>query len=458
MFVLSISTAFTQSQDKSASLQQQVADLQAIVAKLQARVDELEKKSQANATAAAGVQETHANPASSNPQPQAQVTAPSTPTPSATGSVVPSGTTINFFLDGYYTYNANDPIGRVNQLRAYDVSSNSFSLNQTGVVLENAPDPDHGKRYGARLDLQFGQATQTLQGNPSNELRPSIYRNIFQAYGTYVFPVGKGWTVDFGKFASSLGDEGNYTKDQINYSRSYWFNFLPYYHMGFRTSYKVNDKLALNYWLVNGAQQTEDFNGFKDELFGFVFTPNRNVSWTGQYYFGQEHPNVIVYPNGGAPNGSPTIQGTPFEPIANAPEGKTHIFDTYLNWQINPKWTFDIEADDVVQRLYTNSFPQHTDGGAVYLKYQFTPRVFAGARAEYLSDRGGLFSGVTQALKDNTLTLAYRLDGFEVMGEWRRDFSNVPYFYTNTASLLKKDQNTATLGLLWWFGGKQGSW
>ena len=50
-------------------------------------------------------------------------------------------------------------------------------------------------------------------------------------------PVGSGINVDFGKWASSLGIEGNYTQYQINYSRSYWFDFLPFYHMGARVSY-----------------------------------------------------------------------------------------------------------------------------------------------------------------------------------------------------------------------------
>ena len=165
-------------------------------------------------------------------------------------------TTINIGLDGYYAYNFNAPIGRVNLLRAYDVLSNSFSLNQASVIFDHPPDVADGRRFGGRLDLQFGQATDTLQGNPSNEPRPDIYRNIFQAYGTYIVPVGRGLNVDFGKWASSLGIEGNYTKDQMNYSRSYWFNFLPFYHMGFRTSYPVNDHLALNYWLINGNESS----------------------------------------------------------------------------------------------------------------------------------------------------------------------------------------------------------
>jgi hypothetical protein len=101
-------------------------------------------------------------------------------------------TTINVALDTYYAYNFNHPVGRVNLLRAYDVLSNEISLSQASVVLERPPDAAAGRRWGARLDLQFGQATDTLQGNPANEPRPQIYRNIFQAYGTYIVPIGKG--------------------------------------------------------------------------------------------------------------------------------------------------------------------------------------------------------------------------------------------------------------------------
>ena len=110
-------------------------------------------------------------------------------------------TTFNVTLDGYYGYNFNRPVGGINLLRAYDVQANSFSLNQAALIIENAPNLEKGKRYGLRLDLQYGQATETVQGNAANEPRPQVYRNLWQAYGTYVFDVGKGLTVDFGKFA-----------------------------------------------------------------------------------------------------------------------------------------------------------------------------------------------------------------------------------------------------------------
>ena len=205
---------------------------------------------------------------------------------------LPGGATLNYTFDGYYEYNFNQPPGRVNDLRAYDVLSNTFSINQADVIFDLDPNVNEGRRYGVRLDLQFGQATETLQGNPSNEPRPDIYRNIFQAYGTYVVPVGSGLNVDFGKWASSLGVEGNYTKDQMNYTRSFYFYYLPFYHAGVRASYHFNGKFAVNYWLVNGANQSEPTNGFKDELFGFVLTPTKNITWTSNYYLGQEHPDA----------------------------------------------------------------------------------------------------------------------------------------------------------------------
>jgi hypothetical protein len=443
--------------ESTTELSRRVTELSALVQKLLARVDELEGKPRAATQPAVPDSSTPAPVQAAVPQ-SSPVRVASTPSASRSGFDLLGGTTVNFLFDGYYGFNFNNPIGRTNLLRAYDVSSNAFSLNQTDVVLENAVDVEHGKRFGLRLDLQYGQATATLQGNASNEPHPDVYRAIFQAYGTYVVPVGSGLTVDFGKWASSLGLEGNYTKDQMNYSRSYWFNFLPFYHMGARVNYKLNDTVALNYWITNGTQQTEPFNGFKDQLVGLNLQPRKNLAWTVNYYLGQEHPDVQFLPNYTGV-GLPAAQGIPFEPIPNAPSGKLHIFDSYLTWQASSKLTLALEGDYVIQRLLTNSAPSHTSGGAAYARYQVSPRFAIAARTEYLSDRGGLFTGATQAIKENTVTLEQKLaDGFIARAEWRRDASNHPYFLTDSLGILKKEQNTATLGLVWWFGGKEGAW
>jgi hypothetical protein len=50
------------------------------------------------------------------------------------------------------------------------------------------------------------------------------------------------------------------------------------------------------------------------------------------------------------------------------------------------------------------------------------------------------------------------MEGVQMRLEYRRDFSNRPFFLTDLPGFLKKEQSTASLGMIWWFGGKQGSW
>jgi hypothetical protein len=372
-------------------------------------------------------------------------------------------TTVNVVVDGYYGYNFNRPLGGINLLRAYDVLSNSFSLNQAGVVFEQEPNVEEGRRFGARLDLMFGQATETVQGSAVNELRPQVYRHVWQAYGSYVAPLGNGLRVDFGKFASSLGYETNYTKDNFNYSRPYFFLFLPFYHLGFRAKYPVNDKLTVLYHLVNGIQQSEDFNGFKSQHVALIVTPNKRVSTQVNYYAGREqrvrtsilNPTFPVLPT------QPGLSPVEIRPVQN---GRFHVLDAYATFKLTDRMTLAFEGDYVINRTFENSPPSGVWGGVAYARYQFSPGFALASRFEYMSDKLSdsglsLFSGLDQALKEVTLTAQYKFgEGFMLFGEYRRDWSNQPFFLTDTPGVLKKEQNTATLGLVWWFGRKKGSW
>lgn len=440
-------------QERVTQLEAEVSELRTIVKKMQSGNPAPAGNSNAPLAASASTQTT--------PQNQAALQSPVTADDRSNLDFL-RDTTIDLSLDTYYEYNFNHPVGRVNLLRAYDVLSNEFSLSQASVILERAADLSAGRRWGGRLDLQFGQATDTLQGNSANEPRPDIYRNIFQAYGTYIVPLGKGLTLDFGKWSSALGVEGNYTKDQMNYSRSFWFYYLPFYHMGLRASVPVNDRFTMNYWVINGTNQVEATNGFKDELFGFTAKPKKNVTWTMNYYLGQEHPDRAPSSNCGP---IPVQPGLCFTAIRPAPDGRTHIFDSYATWQATPKLTLQVEGDYVIQRLWRNqapgesSAPAHTDGGAAYVSYQLTSKTAVAARSEYMSDRGGLFSGISQALKENTLTFDYRVaEGTLMRYEWRRDSTNQPSFLTDVQGVLARQQDTATVGLIWWWGRKQGTW
>lgn len=383
--------------------------------------------------------------------------APVAQTPVAEPSPL-DGVTFGIGFDGYYQWNTNRPIGRINLLRAYDVSSNSFSLNQANVIVERAPDVSKGRRMGLRLDLMFGQATETLAGSAANEPRPQVYRNVFQAYGTYIAPLGRGLSINFGKFGSALGIESNYTKDQINYSRSYFFNYLPFYHFGFHLDYPLNDRVTLTYWLVNGQQQSEDFNGFKSQAALVTLKPVPSVSWNLNYYSGREGRDLTPALNPGLPS-LPTQAGLSVESLASLDRSRLQIFDTYATWT-RRNVTLALEGDYVAlapEAAATNS--SIVKGGAAYAQYRVTPQVQLGARYAYFGDRAGLFSGQQQNLQDLSATATWQpADGMMLRAEWRRDASDHAFFLGRTLSDTRKDQQTISLGLVWWFGSKQGAW
>jgi hypothetical protein len=377
----------------------------------------------------------------STPQatPVAAVVAPASPAggPRAAQDAPLGGLQLGLTFEGFYEYNWNRPFDRVNLLRAYDTRSNSFGIQQVALVLDFAPDVDAGRRVGGRLDLQFGQATDTVQGNPANEPRPEGYRHVWQAYGSYVFDIGRGLQVDFGKFASNLGYETNYAKDNNNFSRAYLFNFLPFYHSGFRFTLPINDKVTVMYMLTNGIQQTEEFNNFKSSHVTAIVKPIAELSWTASYYAGQEQPD------GAMPGG---------------PDGFFRVFDTYITYTPTAKLSFGVDVNHVTNQVVRGGPKTALQGTGAYARVQATDRTAFAVRYERLDDEG-LFGGIAQILHEATVTIEGKLaDGFLIRGEFRRDWSNAPFFTTRTPDELRRAQNTALLGLVWWFGNKSGAW
>ena len=342
-------------------------------------------------------------------------------------------------FEGYYQYNWNRPPDRSLVLRAYDTRGNTFGIQQAALVVDGAPDVEAGRRYGLRVDLQFGQATETVQGSAANEPRPDVYRHVWQAYGSYVFPVTEnGLQTDFGKFASMLGYETNYAKDNQAFTRAYLFNFLPFYHSGLRVTWPVTDKVSLLYMLTNGIQQTEEFNDFKSNHFAAIIKPVSMVTWTVNYYFGQEQ----------ADNGEP-----------GGPDGFFRVFDTYVTVTPTSALSLGFDGNYVTNEVNASDPSLSLQGIGAYARYQLTDKSALGVRYERLDDEG-LFGGIDQVLQEATFTAEYKLaDGFIVRAEFRRDWSNESFFPGRLgADDLRGHQNTALLGGIWVIGNKSGTW
>jgi uncharacterized coiled-coil protein SlyX len=172
-----------------AKLSRQVTELSALVQKLQARLNDLEEKLKAverSPTTASSSQDENAQQEPTLAKSFTdQATSPQNPV--ERDANILRGTTVNFLLDGYYGYSFNNPIGRANLLRAYDVSSNAFSLNQADLVIENAPHPAHAKRFGLRFDLQYGQATRLSRATHPMSLARKFAATFSRPMGLILF-------------------------------------------------------------------------------------------------------------------------------------------------------------------------------------------------------------------------------------------------------------------------------
>jgi hypothetical protein len=184
-----------------------IATLEATVRVLEARIRELEGKP---AAAPSNASDTNGSAAPAAPE--------AAPAPAPAGRIESffDGVVFSGFADTYYGYNFNRPASRRNALRNFDFNHNQFSLNLLEIALERAPEP-----LGFRLDLNFGDTAKWVHSSEPGG--SDVYQYLQQAYVSYKAPLGKGLTVDFGKFVTPMGAELIETHPNMNYSRSLLF-------------------------------------------------------------------------------------------------------------------------------------------------------------------------------------------------------------------------------------------
>ena len=344
------------------------------------------------------------------------------------------GTELSGFVDMYYSYNFNKPkspcatVGGVaifTCLRNFDVAHNSFALNLAEVALEKKPTAD--SRGGFRVDLDYGSTAAIVHGGEPGGV--GVFQNIQQAYISYLAPVGKGLQFDFGKFVTQHGAEVIETKDNWNYSRSLLFALaIPYYHMGVRATYTINDQVTVMGDLVNGWNNTVDNNTGKTVGAQVMVKPVPALAITANYMGGPEQNDNN--------------------------DGWRHLFDATATYTATPQVSLMANVD--VGHDVASDASWHGIGG--YLKYQPNPWFALTPRYEHYRDRDAFTTCFAicagQTVQEFTITGEVKhKDGVMLRFEYRRDFSDVPYFLKNT-NQLKKSQDTFTLGLVYAFSSK----
>jgi hypothetical protein len=346
-------------------------------------------------------------------------------TPAPDSSVVSffRQTEVSGFVDVYLGYNFNTPSTRQAEVRNFDIQHDSFSLNLAELSLEKKPTAD--SRAGFRVDLDYGPtATVVSAAEPGGT---QTFQNILQAYASYLAPLGQGLQFDIGKFVTPIGNEVIKTRDNWNYSRSLLFTLAePYYHAGVRVSYSVNDHFSLLGLLVNGWNNVVDNNSGKTVGVQATLKPSAALTIVQSYMGGPEQ--------------------------ANDNADWRHLVDTVITYTATPTVSLAMNYD--YGRDTVAGSPVTWQGVAGYLRYQPKPWFAITPRVEYYGDPNGFTTGVTQKLKETTLTMEFKhKDGVLLRAEYRRDMSDKPFFLKDVSSLVTH-QDTLTVGIVYAFSSR----
>ena len=369
---------------------------------------------------------------------------------------------IGGYLDFSYQYNLTKPDSGHNNNRVFDTDSNGFNLHLAEINFERLPTKPGEAGFRVDLDLGTDQrafSSQDFNSDPS--LRNQQFKDIDlqQAYIEYIAPIGKGITIDAGKFVTWAGTEVIEAQDNMNSSRSILFGYaIPFAHTGFRATYDVfsgdekcnaRGKWTVGMGLVNGWDNIQDQNDAKTFMFESNWQAAKWFNWVVVGMYGDEQAvdergllrgqlagATLTNPDGGAFAGSDlsdatipgvgsTITGRNWD---SHNSGGRALLDTTMTFTPWEKFTFVAGADWGNE----NNVPQANGprsrswwGVAGYVKYQFLANWYVAGRGEYFADNEGVRTGLRQDLWEGTITTDWALsDPLHIRFEYRHDESN----------------------------------
>jgi len=338
---------------------------------------------------------------------------------------------ISGFVDAYYSLNFGHPAtpaagpsvlypGGNQGLRAFDTVADSFQLSLAELVIQKAPSAT--TPVGFRVDLDFGPTADIVAATEPGG--SETFKNVQQAYVTYVAPLGKGLTIDFGKFVTHMGNEVIESKDNWNYSRGLLFTWaIPFYHTGLRISYPLADTLTVTLLGVNGWNNVTDNNAGKSVGAQIIFTGIPKVTFVQNAIWGNE-----------------------------AGGFRRDVYDTIVTLNLTDKFSLAANGD------YGRDGGPGASGGsqsswygvALYGRYAFTDKTAMALRGEWYADPDGYTTGVVQTVGEITATGEWKLaNALLTRLEYRRDWSNQTPFINGISP--SHAQDTLELGVVYTF-------
>lgn len=268
--------------------------------------------------------------------------------------------TMSGFVQASYFYNTQDPADKLSDGYLWNTTHDSFSLNKVKLTLASKPAERSGEAWdsGFRVSMMWGEDAPIL--NTGGE-RQGL-ENVREAFIDLNVPIGDGLIVKAGQLISLLNFEsGDGGAANPNFSQGFqWFFTGNGPAAGVQADYQFTDWLNMKARVQNGLYAGAVDNNDAKTLLGSIGLTPDDKTWVNLIGFvGEESPTLNLA-------GGSVLAG--------------RKFGDKLNTGLELDY-FDFEAANGDNSVLWSV------GGWVW--YDFTSKIGAAIRAEYLDDREG---------------------------------------------------------------------
>ncbi len=332
---------------------------------------------------------------------------------------------VHVFGDAFYLADWNRPDSTT---APSDVAHRAFDhANGFGLAFAGFDFRYRGERFGATIDLRFGEGARRLIGNPS-----PVYSLIKQAYVTYA--PSDDVSIDLGQFDTIYGAEVADSWRNLNYTRgALYYLMQPFYHTGLRASWQASEKLGLTAMLVNGTNNPIDANLSPHLGLQSTYTPSDAFALVLGYYTG---PGSSGFGDDADPGSNDDWEHF-FDLVVTASAGPVSFvgnLDVYLSGPDS-----GVNAPD--RSAYW--------GGSAALGIRALDELRFALRAEVLQDPDGYIGDGWDWLTTGTFTIDVRpVPNVVLRLDNRIEYADVPIFADQDGPASSKMWFATTLGLV----------
>lgn len=198
------------------------------------------------------------------------------------------------FIDVAFLNALNDPLNQQFRSRGTAWHVDDVYLNMGAVSVKKRATPR--SRWGAEFLAQTGKDDEIFgfSATAPNIGLSNVLRHLGLANVSYLAPAGKGLALQGGIFASLIGYDSLYAKDNFNYTRPWGADFTPYLMLGVNTSYPFTEKLTGTFAVVNGYWHLANANSVPSSIVQLAYNATPKVTIKNATLYGPHQEDTAL--------------------------------------------------------------------------------------------------------------------------------------------------------------------